>query len=277
MISSRRGRAGCSARRGTKRFGKPGTAVAEVGAGVVVVPHLAQRARRRARGSRTAVRKRSDVEAGGDHEHVGLVRRRRGDDARARSISVIGSSTSVTFGRAASGTSRCPSASACRTAGRSGTTLRRAGRCGRRARRAMYCVKYSRWASLIAFSERSGCSHSGSFCSAGWSRSLNVQPSRTRYHERYSGTSRSSKRIGSGTGVRNCSNGAAQCGERWKIVSDADVVLRSRGPICIALAPLPITRDALAGEVEVVRPRARCAAAARRSGRGRGCPGTSAG
>ncbi len=118
----------------------------------------------------------------------------------------------------------------------------------------MYRVKYSRWASLIALSERSGCSHSGSFCSERCNRSLNVQPNRARYHARYRGTSRSNIRTGAGTGVRKCSNGAAQCAERWKIVSDATRSWTS-GPNCIALAPLPITATCLAGEVEVARPR----------------------
>ena len=52
------------------------------------------------------------------------------------------------------------------------------------------------------------------------------------------------QRSGSGTGLRNCSNGAAQCGERWKIVSDATRSWIS-GPNCIALAPLPMTATRL--------------------------------
>ena len=131
----------------------------------------------------------------------------------------------------------------------------------------MYWVKYSRWPSLMALSERSGCSHVGSFCSDRWIRSLNVQPSRTRYQSRYSGTSRNRNRSGSGTGLRNCSNGAAQCGERWKIVSDATWSWIS-GPTCMALAPLPMIATRLP-----VRSRSSGHSAvwgaARRSGRGR--------
>ena len=179
--------------------------------------------------------------------------RRRGDDGVLGDLGDRLVDERRPSGCAACGTSRCPAASACRTADRSAAPCR-AGRCGRRARSSMYRVKYSRWASLIALSDRSGCSHFGSFCSARCNRSLNVQPSRTRYHARYSGTSRSSIRTASGTGVRNCSNGAAQCARALEDRQRRHPVLDLRADLHRAGA-VADHRHALAGEVEVVRPR----------------------
>ena len=116
-----------------------------------------------------------------------------------------------------------------------------------------YLVKYARWASFLAFSERSGCSQFGSLCSARWMRSLNVQPSRTRYQLRYSGHSRNRKRIGLGHGL-------AELLERRRPVvralEDGERLRRRAGSPGRSACARTVADDghALAGEVDVVGP-----------------------